>query len=609
MSRPKSIRAALPGIWQFFTRFGPYVRVERVLITSGLLALLGQTLVRLLEPWPLKFVIDEIVKANRSPNLQIPIVGSIDTNTLLLICAFGLIAVMSLRSTLGYYSKVNFAVAGNRILTRIRAQVFRHLQLLPLDYHYRERGGDLVTRLVGDVGMIKDVTVNAMMPLAASVLVLVGMLGVMFWLNMQLTLIVVCIAPILWLVTARRSKKIGEVARKNRHREGAMAATASESLTAIKTVQSLSVDERFVQQFSQHNDASLKQGAKVARMTAGLERSVDLMIATGLAIALWIGARQVINLTLTPGELLVFLFYLKRGFRPMRDYAKYSARLGKASAAAERVIEVLDEIPALATDHLLSESPELVGEIEFEHVNFNYPDGSIGLIDASFRIGAGETVMIIGPSGGGKSTLLNLLLRLHEPQSGRILVDGKDISEITANSYRAQFSVVLQDGLLFSASVRDNIGLLRSDASMADIISAAMLANAHDFIQQLPQAYGTKIGERGVSLSQGQRQRIAIARAAIRSAPILVLDEPTTGLDLANENSVSTAIDKLSKNVTTLWVTHKPLRGVSVDRVLVLRDGSVQEAADIDAVLSSELELRNAVGALWDSHELASGTR
>lgn len=582
MSRPESILASTPNIWRFFARFWSHIRRERWLIGGGLAALLLQTVMRLLEPWPLKFVIDEIVKVGPAVTTQVPGIGETDTSTLLIICALALIVITALRSSLGFRSKVNFAKAGNRVLTRIRSQVFKHMQLLPLDFHYRERGGDLVTRLVGDVGMIKDVTVNAMMPLLASILVLLGMLVVMYVLDPQMTLIVLCMGPLLWFMTATRNKKITQVARKNRRREGALAATAAESLTAIKTVQTLSVDDHFMQQFSDHNNASLKQGAKVATMTAGLERSVDLLIAAGSAFALWFGARQVIGQIITPGELLVFLFYMKRGFRPMRDYAKYSARLGKASAAAERVVEILNETPISKSENEGRIAAEISGDIEFQNVCYSYPDASPGLLNANFRIRAGETVMIIGPSGGGKSTLLNLLLNLHRPQRGKILVDGIDIDSFSTDSYRSQFNVVVQDGLLFSASVKENIALSRPDASMEEIEAAATLANADDFIDKLPAGYQTRVGERGVSLSQGQRQRIAIARAAIRSAPMLILDEPTTGLDPVNERAVCNSIGKLANNRTTLWVTHSPPDEVSFDRIFIVRDGRVYEAADFD---------------------------
>ena len=371
---------------------------------------------------------------------------------------------------------------------------------------------------------------------------------------------------------------VATVARKNRKREGAMAATASESITAIKTVQSLAVHDKFVASFSEHNNATQKQGAKIAKMSAGLERSVDMLIAVGTAVALWFGAHLVINGDLSPGELLVFLFYFKRAFRPMRDFAKYSARLAKASAAAERVLEILRRVPSARDDASADRAPVLKGQIQFEAVDFHYADGSRGITGANFTINAGETVLITGPSGSGKSTLLNLLLRLHEPQEGHIRVDGRDIREFALDSYRNRLSVVLQDGLLFSASVAENIAILRPEATDEEILKAAKLANADEFIRALPDGYDTYVGERGVSLSRGQRQRIAIARAAIRPASILILDEPTTGLDTANVNAISRSIQKLARNTTTLLVSHHALNNLPVDRVFIVESGQVTES-------------------------------
>lgn len=573
---------------RFYRRFWPFVRAQRWLIGGGFAALIAQILLRLLEPWPLKFVIDEIVKANPEKAVELPFYGAANTDTVIIVAAIALVLVTGLRSLTSYWSKVSFAVAGNSTLTRIRAKLFTHMQLLSLDFHNQARGGDLVARVVGDVGMVKEVTVNAVMPLLASLLVMSGMLAVMLWLNVTLTLVIVAMAPVLWFLTSRRSSKIGRVARKNRHREGAIAATTAETLTAIKTVQTLAIQDQISERFAEHNNASMRQGAKVAKLSAGLERSVDLLIAVGTAVALWFGAQQVLKSALTPGELLVFLFYLKRGFRPMRDYAKYSARLAKASAAAERVIEILDQIPRENDSSNGQPAPNFSGLVAFDSVSFNHSDGSMGLEDANFIIEPGETVLIVGPSGSGKSTLLNLLMRLYSPQSGTISVDGIDIATLNAESYRNQFNVVLQDGLLFTSSVRDNIALLRPEATDEEVIEAARLAHAHEFIERLPDGYDTVIGERGVSLSRGQRQRLAIARAAIRAAPILVFDEPTTGLDTVAESAVITSIESLSRGMTTFIVAHRPPDGLSVDRLLVVRNGRLSEYTDVSAAMAGD---------------------
>lgn len=588
MARPATLGKSLPSLGQFFVRFWPILRAESGLLASGFLALLAQTLFRLLEPWPLKFVIDEVINPEVSSGVQLPGIGAVDSSAVIILAALSLVAITGLRSTLGYRSKVNFAVAGNRTLTRIRSLLFCHLQHLSLAFHQRERGGDLVTRVVGDVGMLKEVTVNAVMPLVASVLVLTGMIGVMLFLNVTLTLIVLALAPLLWLVTSRRSKQITRVARKNRRREGAIAATASESLTAIKTVQALSAHDNFERRFTAHNNASMRQGAKVAKMSAALERSVDLMIAVATAVALWFGANLVMTSALSPGELLVFLFYFKRGFRPMRDYAKYSARLAKAAAAAERVTEILDQVPLEQDVEHVVEAPNFRGEIEFDDVSFAYDDGTIGLRNASLTIAPGETAMIMGPSGSGKTTLLNLLTRLYLPQSGTIRIDGHPISDFSTRSYRAQFGMVLQDGMLFSATVNENIALLQPDASAEEIMAAARLACADEFIERLPDGFDTLLGERGLSLSRGQRQRIAVARAAICPAPVLVLDEPTTGLDAANETAVMEGVAKLASRSTTILVTHRYPRNLKVDRLFLMRDGLLIEQTDRNYSLADE---------------------
>jgi ATP-binding cassette, subfamily B, bacterial len=579
MSRPDSIRKALPGIGRFFEYFWPYVHRERVLIAGGLFALLTQTVLRLLEPWPLKFVIDEIIKAdNTRAALELPVLGSLDTNTVLILAAISLVAISGFRALTSYWSKVSFAIAGNRVLTRIRSAVFQHLQLLSLDFHQRERGGDLVTRLVSDVGMVKDVTINAVMPLVASVLVITGMLVIMFWLNVSLTLVILALVPVLLATTLRLSKRIRTVARKNRKREGAMAATAAESITAIKTVQSLAISDTFNSRFTEHNNATQKQGAKVARMSAGLERAVDMLIAIGSAIALWFGARQVMAATLSPGEFLVFLFYLKRAFRPMRDFAKYSARLAKASAAAERVLDIFGSAQTVSGEKRKTPAKAVNGLIQFDDIGFCYPDGQLGIATTNLVVQPGETVLITGPSGSGKSTLLNLLLRLYEPQQGCIRLDGIDIREYALDSYRNQMSVVLQDGYLFTATVRDNIALLSPEASDQDVQRAATLANCDGFIRQLAEGYDTMVGERGASLSRGQRQRIAIARAAIRPSPILILDEPTTGLDAGNIDLIVQSMQELAAKRTTFIVSHHRLTGLPVDRVWMVENGTITES-------------------------------
>jgi ATP-binding cassette subfamily B protein len=403
------------------------------------------------------------------------------------------------------------------------------------------------------------------------------MIGLMFWMQWQLALIAVAVFPLFWLRSIRVGRRIQEVAKRQRRQEGAMAATFSESLTAIRTVQALSLEENFARAFSTESEKSLKQDVKGKRLSAALERSLDVLIAVATAGVLWYGARLVLSRALSAGELLVFLAYLKSAYRPVQDFAKYTGRLGKASAAGERVIDLLERVPDVRDLPGAVAAPAFTGRVEFERVSFAYEHGQRLLEEIQLDIPAGRRVALVGPSGGGKSTLVSLLLRLYDPVEGTVRIDGRDVRDFTLESLRSQISVVLQDNLLFAASVRDNIACAQAGATPAQVEEAARLANAHEFISRLPQGYETVLGERGVTLSQGQRQRIAIARAAIRRTPILILDEPTTGLDHANEAAVMEALERLDSARTTFLITHALSQARRADLVLYLENGRIVE--------------------------------
>jgi ATP-binding cassette, subfamily B, bacterial len=325
-------------------------------------------------------------------------------------------------------------------------------------------------------------------------------------------------------------------------------------------------------------------------------------LAAATALVLWYGAELVLAGTLTPGDLLVFLAYLKNAYKPIRDFAKYTARLSKAAAAGERILELLDE-PAGISDRPGALSVTRVrGSIHFENVSFSYADGTPVLRAIDFEIAPGELVALVGRSGIGKSTIAGLMLRLHDPQHGRILLDDRDLREYTLDSLRGRVATALQDSTLFAVSVHDNIAFGAPGCSTADVEAAARLVNAHEFISALPDGYATVLGERGVTLSSGQRQRIALARAAIRRADIVLLDEPTTGLDETNERAVVAGIEKLAQAATTLLITHDLRLAARADRILVLDDGRIIEEGTHD-------ELLNAHGAYATLYRLQAGTR
>jgi ATP-binding cassette subfamily B protein len=533
---------------------------------------------RTLEPWPLKFIFDHVFGTKRRGNPPgLPSVAALDPATIITLSALGIVIISGLRALADYGSTIGFTRIANRVLTAVRGELYRHLQRLSLSFHTKARSGDLLLRVMHDVNLLRDVVVTAALPLVADALVLLAMVGVMFWLHWKLALLALVNLPLFWLWTVRLTPRIQRAARSQRQREAAMAATTAETIGAIKLVQALSLEDRFAESFFQRNQESQRADVRSARLTAALGRSVGFLIATSTALVLWYAARLVLRKELTPGELLVFMTYLRNAFRPVRDFAKYTGRLVKASAAGERVLHLLEAIPEVRDLPGAVAVPALQGAVHFEGVSFAYEPGRRVLEQIEFEIEPGQHVALVGPSGIGKSTLASLMLRLYDPTKGGVLIDGRDIREYTLKSLRAQISVVLQESVLFAASIRDNIAYGAPESTPVAIEAAARLANAHAFIQALPQGYDTFVGERGVTLSGGQRQRIAIARAAIRQAPILILDEPTTGLDEENEQAVLEALQRLARGRTTFWIAHDLRLAARADLILYLESGRVLE--------------------------------
>ena len=578
MPRPKNIRELFPRAASVIAHFVPRLRPHRRLAIGSLAAVLAGVGVQLVEPWPLKFVLDELLFAHRKhPDGPLAVPTVANPLVALGLACVAVVVVSVLRAWLEYAATVGFALIGSRVLTELRGDLYRHLQGLSLAFHTKSRGGDLVIRVTSDIGMLKDVIVSALLPLLANTLVLVGMMGVMSWMNWKLTLLALVVLPLFAISTIRLSGKIHEASRRQRRREGALASTASESLTAIKVVQALSLEGVFDSDFAKRSQQSLSEGVKSARLSARLERTVDMLTAVATALVLWFGARLAMRGELTPGELIVFLTYLKRGFRPLQDFAKYTARIAKATAAGERVLEILEKLPDVRDVPGAVAAPPFRGAVRFSQVTFRYDEGPAVLDQVDITVEPGEMVALVGSSGIGKSTLLGLLLRLYDPVEGRVEIDGRDVREFTIASLRAQIGVVLQDNLLFAASVRDNIAYGHADATTEEIEAAARAASADEFIRRLPDGYATVLGERGVTLSHGERQRIAIARAMIRRAPILLLDEPTTGLDEENARLVGQSLRRLAEGRTAFLVTHDMAQAAQADRIFHIAQGRIVE--------------------------------
>jgi ATP-binding cassette subfamily B protein len=580
---PTGLGGALPGLRRTLRRFAPHVREQRRLLVLGLLALLAEVAMRLLEPWPLAWVIDSVVVA---AGADLAVRPPEDLGAVLVIASVAVFGAIALRAAASFAMTVCFALAGNRVLTRVRGELYAHLNRLSMSFHDTSRTGDLVTRVTGDVGRLQEATVTAALPLFGNVVTLVGMLVVIAVLNFELALIVLLVFPLFGLVSWRLTRRISGVSRTQRKAEGALASLATESLGAMAVIQSYSLEDRMQERFGGSNEKSLRDGVAAKRLSAGLERTTDVLVGVATGLVLYVGARQVLAGDLTPGELTVFLTYLKTAFKPMRDIAKYTGRIAKAAASGERIVDVLEVAPELRDAPWARPAPPLRGYVTFDDVHLSYVPGHPVLRGLSFRARPGERIAVVGPSGAGKSTIGSLLSRLRDPDAGTVSFDGHDLRDLTVASVRAQVSIVLQDSVLFAASVRDNIALgVDREVSDAELEDAARLAGAHGFVSALPEGYDTVVGERGSTLSGGQRQRIAIARAALRNAPVVVLDEALTGLDEGTEAEVTAALGRLTAGRTTFVITHDLAAARDADRVLWLEEGRLLHCGPPDEVL------------------------
>lgn len=581
-------RRTMAGWFALIRAFRSEIAHGRSLIGISAVTVLGGVVLRLLEPWPLKFIYNVFFK--HKYKMSAHLLPGWSTEGQVAFFALAMVAITGLAATFEYISTVTMSLAASRILAEIRAKLFSHLANLSLSFHGRHRTGDLITRVTYDVDRMREVTVSSLLPLLVNVLTLTAMVGVMLWMNWKLGCIVAVGFPVFFLTVERLMARIKEVSREQRRREGSVASATAEALGSIGIVQALSLQSRFLAVFSVANRGSFHAGNQAQRLTAGLERLIDLLATATTALVLWFGVRNVLNEQLTPGDLIVFTTYLRTAFKPIRQLAKYLGQIARALVSGERILSLL-AAPIEIQDSLASTvAPHFRGHIVFENVSFEYEPGRKALRNVSFEIKPGQRAVLTGPSGSGKSTISSLLLRLHDPTEGRILIDGRDIRSYTLESLRSQISIVMQESPLFALSIRENIALGKNACVPQEVTQAARIANAHDFIMQMPKQYDMTLGERGATLSGGQRQRIAIARAAIRKAPIIILDEPTTGLDRKNEREVSAALDSLSEGSTTLLITHDLQAAQDADSIFFLMDGRIVESGTHQSLMSLDRE-------------------
>jgi ATP-binding cassette subfamily B protein len=557
-------KTKLSASTRLISAFWPEIRQQHWLLAASLAAVLLTAGLQVLEPWPLKFIYDSLFRGR-------------DAAALIALSALAIVVITGLAAAAEYVGTVLLNRAACRIVAEIRNRLFDHLIHLPVSFFQGHRSGDLLTRVTFDIDRMRDILVTALLPMITTAFGLTAMIAVMLWMDWRLALVAIVTFPLFALSVSRRTRRIKEVTRVQRSREGEVASTAGEVIGAIRVVQAFSLEPVFFRKFSLVNRQSLEDGAKAQALSASLERTTEVLIAGSTALVLWAGSRFVLNHKLTPGELIVFVTYVRTAFKPIRQLAKYLGQIAKAVASGERVLNIMQTESSIRNHARSIAARSLSGGVRFDSVSFQYDQGAPALRDLRFFVAPGERIAVVGPSGSGKSTLASLLLRFQDPTSGRILIDGRDVRDYTLESLRSQIAFVPQDSVLFSGTIRENIRLGSMGAPDEHVIQAAHFANVHDFASRMPARYETVITERGASLSGGQRQRIAIARAALRDARIVVLDEPTTGLDDRNAQEVMNALDRITENRTTFLITHDLRAARNADMIVFLYRGRVVE--------------------------------
>jgi len=466
---------------------------------------------------------------------------------------------------------------GHSIVHALRLELLSHVQRLSLSFHSRNRSGELLTKISHDTrslkGVFSELTLNAL----SHIVTLLGMLLVMIVLNWRLTLILLGTIPVLCYVLLNLNQRIQGIVSRQRREEGKMASRLNEVLNAIPLVQAFGREGFEKEQFEKESVKNLKAGMGAAKTEAAGSLAVHTISAAGTAITLMFGAWQVLLGHLTPGELLIFVSYVRRVYRPFRHLTKLSAQFSRARISMQRIREVLDQEPEIQDHPNAIHVRHLKGDIRFDRVSFSYGPGDPVLDRVSFHIQAGQHVALVGPSGAGKSTIVSLLLRLYQPQSGAILIDGVNVAAYHRESLLKAIGIVLQDSTLFGSTVRENIAYGKPHATFREIQTAAKQAHAHEFISHLSHGYDTVIGERGCMLSGGERQRLALARALIKTPSILVFDEPTSAVDAVSASLMWKAIHQTRGDKTVLVIAHHFTYMEAFDQILVLKNGHIVE--------------------------------
>jgi ABC-type multidrug transport system fused ATPase/permease subunit len=552
-------------------------------------AMMVETLMALAAPWPLKIILDNVIGQHKLPEWlawmsHFPI-GS-DKMGLAVVAAITVIVIASIGAVAGYIDNYYTESVAQYVANDLRQKIYHHLQRLSLRYFDNTKIGNMLNTMTQDVSTIQSFASSTLLSILVDSMTVIGMACLMFYLNWDFALVAVAVTPFLLFFVARFRKSVKKATHIVRASQSKMFSVLQQGLESERAVKAFGREELEEHKLKVSSLETVASALKARKVKSLLSPIVSITVSCCLAIVLWRGSALVLKSTMTIGALAVFIAYLNRFFKPVQDLAKMTNSIAQATVALERIQAILD------TDDFIFRNPGakkpglLKGDISFNHIAFAYDKASPVLNDIHFSIKAGERVGICGPTGGGKSSVVSLIPRFYDPTGGHILIDGVNIVDYTLEDLRAQIAFVLQDTILFYGSIRDNIAYGRPDATDEEIIEAAKLAFADEFIVKMPDGYDSLVGERGLTLSGGQRQRIGIARALVRNSPILILDEPTAALDTESEKLVMEALETLMVGRTVITIAHRLSTICDADKIIVLKEGVVAEEGNHEELLA-----------------------
>ena len=572
-------------VWR---RLFPYLGMYRGRLTAAFGLTTIVVLAELAKPWPLKVVIDQVLGNEPWSILPAELTGRENAGTLALMAGAAVLFFSIITGVASYFRDLWLAETGQKVVNKVRRHALDRMLLMSLQWHEKHRRGDMLLRLVSDAAQLRVLLIDGLFSLMREGLLVGGTLIVMLIMDWRLGLMAVAVMPAIAVMTSLFGVKLRSAARKQRAKEGDLATSVHETMSAVPVIQAYGLEEEAADAFTKANRKSAKAGLAATRLEGRLGIGAETALALGIGLTMYYGALRVSasESDLTAGDLLVMLAYVRSFYKPIRKAMQRSSAMIKAAAAGERILHLLDAVPDLPWLPQPKRLQSVKGQITIERVSFKHGDGRQVLRDATLRIEAGQHVALLGANGSGKTTLATLLPRLRDVDSGAVRIDGIDVRELGAHQLRSSVALVFQETVLFDATLRENILMGRADATQAEVEAAAKCSGVTVYSDRWEKGLDTEVGERGASLSGGERQRVALARALVRNAPIIVLDEPTTGLDAANEERLCTEVLARLRGKTVLLITHNPRVLASVDRVVRLVDGKL---VDVDKRTGEQL--------------------